>query len=371
MMGPRPANVRTLLSVLALACHAEVSAQLRLDTETLARGLESVWSLAFAPDGRLFLTERPGRIRVIQRGSLAAEPWAVIPAHESAAQGNESGLMGLAIDPAFGQNGRVYVCYTQSTGQTIVNRIAVLTESAGKGGQPRVLVDGIPAGRYHNGCRLKFGPDGKLYATTGDAGESRDQGGRAQDAASLAGKVLRLNPDGSVPSDNPTPGSFVWSTGHRNAQGLAFHPETGALYATEHGTGAGGNNEINRIERGRNYGWPITIGHERDARFVPPVFVGPDAPAGATFVSNDLYPGLRGSLLVALIGPRRLLRVTLSDDPERPPTTEVLIDQRLGRIRDVVEGPDGLIYLATSNRDGRGTPTADDDRVIRLVTLRP
>jgi glucose/arabinose dehydrogenase len=353
-------------SVLSLADSASAQAQLLLDTETLARGLESVWSLAFAQDGRLFLAERPGRIRVIQRGSLVAEPWAVIPAHESAAQGNESGLMGLAIDPAFGQNGRVYVCYTQSTGQAIVNRIAVLTESAGKGGQPSVLVDGIPAGRYHNGCRLKFGPDGKLYATTGDAGESRDQGGRAQDPASLAGKVLRLNPDGSVPVDNPTPGSLVWSSGHRNVQGLAFHPETGALYATEHGTGAGGNNELNRIERGRNYGWPVTIGNERDARFVPPLFVGPDAPAGATFVAGDRYPGLRGSLLIGAIGTRRLLRLTLSDDLARAPTTEVLIDQTLGRIRDVVQGPDGLLYLGTSNRDGRGTPSAEDDRVIRL-----
>jgi glucose/arabinose dehydrogenase len=355
--------------LLVLACSsAELQSQSRFETQTVARGLESVWSLAFAPDGRLFLTERPGRIRVIRNDSLLAEPWAVIPVNESAAQGNESGLMGLAIDPDFARNGRAYVCYTHASGgQAGPNRIAVLTERDGRGADLRVLIDGIPSGRYHNGCRLEFGPDGKLYATTGDAGESRAQGGRAQDPTSLAGKVLRLNPDGSVPSDNPTSGSFVWSSGHRNSQGLAFHPETGRLYATVHGTGEGGNNELNVIERGANYGWPVTIGHERDDRFVPPVVVGPHAPAGATFVTSERYPRLRGDLLVGAIGTRSLLRVTVSEDPAVEPTTEVLIDQTLGRIRDVAQGPDGFLYLGTSNRDGRGSPAADDDRVIRLL----
>ncbi len=337
--------------------------------QVIARHLETPWSLAFAPDGRLFVAERPGRIRVIAGDSLLPTPWAVLAVHESAARNIETGLMGLAIDPAFARNHRVYVCFTVAAGDgTLMNRVGVLTEARGLGSGLTVLVDSIPGGIYHDGCRLKFGPDGKLYATTGDATGTPAEAGAAQLMGSLAGKVLRLNPDGSVPPDNPFPGSRVWSLGHRNAQGLAFEPGTGRLIATEHGTGGTGNNEINLIRRGRNYGWPTVIGAAADGRFTPPIFVGEDAPTGATFVSGNRYPGLRGSLLVATLSAMRLLQFTI-DGASPPAATRkaVLIEGTYGRLRDVIQGPDGYLYIATSNRDGRGKPGAEDDRVIRLT----
>lgn len=290
-------------SALALSARNEPLPQ-HFDVQVVARNLESVWSMAFTPDGRMFVTERPGRIRVIARDRLIAEPWATIPVQESAAANIESGLMGLAIDPQFEQNRRAYVCYTVSeNGQPRWNRIAALTE--------------------------------------------------------------RLNADGSVPADNPFPNSFVWSLGHRNSQGMAFQPGTGRLYITEHGTGNGGNNELNLIERGKNYGWPVAIGVEPHDRFVAPILVQPDAPAGATFVSGDRYPNLRGSLLIASIGGQRLLRVATVGTTQAAP--DILIDKAYGRLRDVIQGPDGFIYTATSNRDGRGQPATDDDRVLRLL----
>jgi glucose/arabinose dehydrogenase len=359
--------------LLTVYAAAQPPALPRFDPQTIAANLETIWSLAFAPDGRLFLTERAGRIRIIDRDALAPEPWATIPVHESVKQNIETGLMGLAIDPQFSKNKRVYVCYTHSQDGTLhSNRIAVLTEDKGKGQRLTVLVGDIPAGPYHNGCRLKFGPDGKLYATTGDATGNRAEGGIAQSLGSLGGKILRLNPDGSVPADNPFPGSYIWSYGHRNSQGLAFQPRTGRLLATEHGTGEGGGNELNVIEKGKNYGWPVVIGQANDARFVDPILVRGDAPAGAAFVDGDRFPSLRGNLLIAAIGSERLLRVVFREgasfDVAR---TDVLIDTTFGRLRDVVQGPDGFVYIATSNRDlRRGAPAPDDDRVIRLRPQR-
>ena len=360
---------RLVILCAGLACVRSGGAPAGRGDQVIARHLETPWSLAFAPDGRLFVAERPGRIRVIAGDSLLAAPWAVLTVHESAARNIETGLMGLAVDPAFARNRRVYVCYTvRGDDGTLLNRIGVLTEAGGSGSGLTVLVDSIPGGIYHDGCRLEFGPDGKLYATTGDATGTPAEAGAAQLTSSLAGKVLRLNPDGSVPGDNPFPRSYVWSLGHRNAQGLAFEPGTGRLIATEHGTGGTGNNELNLIERGHNYGWPAVIGASAGGRFTAPLFVGEDAPAGATFVAGNRYPGLRGSLLVATLSAMRLLQFTVG--PTSPPVVTrraVLIDATYGRLRDVIQGPDGYLYVATSNRDGRGKPGAEDDRVIRLA----
>lgn len=364
-------NLRTVGFCALVLVAGRIGAQSAppLQARTLARNLETPWSLAFAPDGRLFVAERPGRIRIIRHDSLLAEPWALVPAYESAAESLETGLMGLAIDPDFAKSHRVYVCYTSHQGVRVEeNHIAVLTEERGHGVRLTDLVTTIPSGKYHNGCRLKFGPDGKLYASTGDAGGARADGDSAQSRTSLAGKILRLNPDGTIPADNPRSDSYIWSLGHRNGQGLAFRPSDGALFETEHGTGGDGNNELNLIERGKNYGWPIAIGVERDARFTSPIAVWPYAPAGATFVTGACIPELEGSLVVATLSAKRLLRIRVSaGSTPTAETPEILMDSAFGRLRDVVTGPDGCLYVATSNRDGRGRPDAGADRVLRLA----
>jgi aldose sugar dehydrogenase len=364
----RAAAVTAAAALLGTVLLAQTTrSEIRFSPQVIAQNLQTVWALAFAPDGRLFLTERGGRIRIIQKDRLLPEPWATIPVLESSVTGTETGLMGIAIDPAFARNRRVYACYTHP-GPPPVNRIAVLTEDNGGGARLTTLVDGIVAGAYHNGCRLKFGPDAKLYATVGDGYDHREL---AQATNTLAGKVLRLNPDGTVPPDNPFPKSYVWSYGHRNSQGLAFQPGTGRLFATEHGTGPGGNNELNVIEKGRNYGWPTVVGDVDDTRFVRPIMVRGEGPAGATFVTGNRYPQLRDNLLIATLSGERLLRVVLAPGPQvQVSRVDVLIEGTYGSLRDVVVGPDGFIYVGTTNRDGHGSrssPRPGDDKVIRLL----
>jgi glucose/arabinose dehydrogenase len=323
--------------------------------EVVARGLEVPWALAFAPDGRLFVTERPGRLRVIKDGRLDPTPLAMI----AVAAVGEAGLMGLALDPAFATNGHVYICYTASTaprllGGGLINRVVRLTVRGAGADAERVLLDNLPGASIHDGCRLKFGPDGKLYVTTGDAAEPR----LSQRMDSLAGKILRLNPDGSVPPDNPFPGSPIYSLGHRNPQGIAWNG-AGRLFAAEHGPS--GHDEVNRILPGRNYGWPDVAGKGGEPRYVDPLLEsGSDtwAPSGIAALGSDLFvAGLRG---------RRLLRIRLRAEASVA-GVEALLAGTYGRLRDVVVGPDGALYVTTSNRDGRGSPTPDDDRILRVI----
>jgi len=334
--------------------------------ETLVTDLEVPWSLAFAPDGRLFVAERPGRVRVIRDGEVQPNPWATIAVRAF----GEGGLMGLALHPDFADQPWVYVCYTYADGQLMQNRISRFREVAGAAGSEEVLLEHIPGAFMHDGCRLKFGPDGKLYATTGDAG-SRQQ---AQDLGSLAGKILRMNPDGSVPNDNPFgPASRVYTYGHRNPQGLALHPGTGWLFETEHGPSfevtVGNYDEVNVIMPGANYGWPLAIGAPHLAEYRDPLLSYPDAavpPAGATFYLSTHIPQWTGNFFFTSLGAQHLQRVVL-DTAGNVVAIERLFTGVYGRLRDVVEGPDGALYVSTSNRDGRTQPRADDDRILRIV----
>jgi len=330
--------------------------------EVVAEGLEVPWSMAFSPDGRLFVAERPGRIRVVSEEGLMAGPWVTLPV--TSPEGSEAGLMGLALDPAFGQNGFVYACYSyRSQAESILNRIVRLRDRDGVGGEETVLLDAIPGGRFHNGCRLGFGPDGMLYATTGDGTDE----GLPQDPTSMGGKMLRMLSDGGVPHDNPFPGSLVWSLGHRNAQGIAWQPSTGHLWATEHGSSD--YNELNRIDPGGNYGWPIVRAEPQTDGYEPPAFHLRDMPpAGAAFITGGRYPELEGDLAFTMLGTGSLMIARIGQD-NQVTGLEWVIDERFGRLRDVVLGPDGYLYVTTSNRDQIGAPQPGDDHVLRILSF--
>lgn len=342
-------------------------AQTKPQVETVARGLETAWTVAFAPDGRMFVTERPGRIRVIKGGNLQKEPWLEIEVYES----GEAGLLGLAVDPQFESNRFLYAAYThRDVVGRVRNRLVRLRDdpATGQGIVDKVLLDGVGAARNHDGGRVRFGPDGKLYWTMGDAQDTST----SQNLSSLNGKILRLNPDGTAPTDNPFPNSPVYSYGHRNPQGLAWQPGTGRLYATEHGpSGFQGCclDEVNLIEAGKNYGWPAIRGDQMREGMVSPVLHSGDsetwAPGGATFVTRGPWSG---SLLFTGLRGQSLYRIVFDPkNPRKVATFERLFVREYGRLRDIAEGPDGALYLLTSNRDGRGRPAADDDRVLRVT----
>ena len=332
----------------------------RFRVEVMTVGLQIPWSLAFAPDGRLFVTERPGRVRILNPGATSSE---VALTLEDAFTQGEAGALGIALDPEFQSNRFVYLYYTAQVSGGALNRVVRYREAGGRLAERAVLVDNIPANATHDGGRLRFGPDGLLYITTGDA-ENRSL---AQDLASLAGKILRVNRDGTTPRENPF-SSPVYSYGHRNPQGLDWHPSTGDLWASEHGNS--GNDEVNVIDRGANYGWPRIEGSQTLPDMRPPItFYTPAvAPSGASFYRGSRFPAFAGNLFVATLRGTHLLRLRLdSASPRRVAAQERLLDGAYGRIRDIVVGPDGLIYFCTSNRDGRGSAVSADDRIARLA----
>ena len=340
--------------------------------ETVAGNLQVPWSISFAPDGRIIFTERPGRVRVIEQGRLRAEPLSIINDVESR---SESGLMGLTLHPQFASNHFLYLAYAYKSDDGQRVRVVRFRETGTGLTDRKLIIENIPAAQFHAGCRLRFGPDGKLYITTGDATEPAI----AQRFDSLGGKTLRLNDDGTVPSDNPFVGQQgarpeIWSYGHRNAQGLDFQPGSNLIFETEHGPSggdaAGGGDEVNIVEKGKNYGWPVV--HHKDSRaglesplleYTPAV-----APASGMFYRGTAFPQFRGNFFFGNLRGQTIIRVVL--DGRRVVSQERLLERQYGRIRDVAEGPDGAIYFSTSNRDGRGSPATDDDRILKLVPVK-
>jgi len=325
-------------------------------TSVMAENLEIPWSIVFLPDGSMLLTERPGRVRLIaSSGLLQEKPVAIFSNIEAIGEG---GLLGITIHPEFATNHYVYLYYTYSenNGETL-NRVVRMTYQTGQLLGEQIIVDSIPGAVNHNGGRIKFGPDNYLYITTGDA----ENPSQAQDINTLGGKILRVTDEGEAVLDNPFE-NRVYSYGHRNPQGLAWDG-SGRLWVTEHGPSGGqpgtGNDEINLTQKGKNYGWPLIKGNESRNGLETPIYTsGPDvtwAPAGAAIVKNSLFfGGLRGETLYEAI---------INED--NIGLKEHFAGQ-FGRIRDVVLGPDNLLYITTSNRDGRGQVGVADDKIIRV-----
>jgi len=347
--------------------------------ETAASGLEVVWSIVFAPDGRTFFTERPGRVRVVEKGSLRAAAFFTVPDIELS---GESGLMGMALHPKFAENHFVYLAYAyQTAAKDTAVRVVRYRENGETLIEPKTIIEEIPASRYHAGTRLRFGADGKLYVTTGDATRQT----RAQQLDSINGKTLRLNDDGGIPEDNPFVGNKnarpeIWSYGHRNAQGMDFQPGSGLMFQTEHGPSLidgvslfkrSGGDEVNIVERGKNYGWAkISHRSKRDGMETPIIEYSPAiAPASGMFYRGDLFPELKNNFLFGALKGEAIYRLVL--DGRKIVSQDKLFEEKYGRIREIAEAPDGSIYFSTSNRDGRGDPAKEDDRILRLVPALP
>ena len=331
--------------------------------ETVASGFEAPASLDFAPDGRLFVAEEGGRVWVLRPGER--RPELALAAEETAADGGTR-LLDLALDPGFADNRSVYLLVAgDRSGDTPAGRLVRYLEVGGTLVRAAVLLEDLPVAASPAGGRLRFGPDGLLYAALGGAGDAAD----AQDLAAHAGKILRVRPDGAAPRDNPF-ASPVYSLGHRHPGGFDWHPLTGALWAVE--PGGAGSDEVNLVEAGGNYGWPAAAGFRTLPGMRPPVLgLRPSiAPGGASFYTGTAIAGFRNDLFVAALDGSHLLRIRFDPtDPNRIADTERLLDGSFGRLRDVVTGPDGGLYVVTGNRDGYRTPAPDDDRIVRLTSV--
>ena len=335
----------------------------------VAHGLVNPWGLAFLPDGRMLVTERPGRLRLVGTDGKLSPPLPGLPPVAAEGQG---GLLDVVADPRFASNRLVYWSYSEADGDG--NRTAVARARLDGAAGAERLADvqvvfrqaPLVASKLHFGSRLVFGNDGRLFITLGDRFSRKDD---AQTLDNHLGKIVRIEPDGKVPADNPLvgrPGARpeIWSWGHRNVQGAAIHPTTGDLWATEHGPQGG--DELNLVQPGRNFGWPVITygrnygigtkigdGTERADVVAPLAHWVPTsiAPSGMAFLTSDRYPGWKGNLFIGALRGQALVRITL--DGNKVASQERLLQSQNERIRDVRQGPDGFLYLLTDNADGR------------------
>ena len=345
--------------------------------ETVVAGLEVPWGIAFLPGGDALVTERPGRLRLVpalarrKAGDATKLPLVATIAVDS---DEEGGLLGVALHPEFGRNRFVYLYMTVREGGRKSNRVERwrVADDLGSARFDRRIVEGIPSAAYHDGGRIRFGPDGMLYVGTGDGREPD----RSQDPRSPAGKVLRLTPDGEVPKDNPVAGNPLYVLGVRNTQG--FDWSQGRFYVTDHGPSGElmrrGHDEVNLASPGANLGWPRIYGCQTQPGMVTPSLTWQTAvpPGGASFYTGTAISDWRGSLLIGTLGSTHLHRVKFSSsDPAVVELHEVYFQDQAGRLRDVVMGPGGVPYITTSNCDGRGNCPPDRDKILRLVASAP
>ncbi|MEW6044694.1 MAG: PQQ-dependent sugar dehydrogenase [Thermoproteota archaeon] len=318
----------------------------------LATNLQRPWAIAFSQD-KIFVTEKEGHIRVIESNTLLEEPLATL----RVAKVFGGGLLGIATHPDFENNHFLYVYYTYSENDALWNKVLRITESNNKISDAVTIIDRIPGSQFYNGGIIKFGPDGKLYVATGLSSEFSHA---AQDITSLEGKILRLNDDGTIPHDNPFAESPVFSLGHRDPQGMAWD-KNGNLFVTEFGPTK--NDEINLVQAGQNHGWP-----EQECggdEFAAPIMCYDPSiePGGIVFYSGDKLE-YKDSLIMATLRGANLYKLDVSEDGV---LSQKSILSGLGRIRDASQGPDGYLYIITSNTDGKGFPDKTDDKLIRIL----
>ena len=370
MVGGRGLAVGVVFAFIASACASGGGIAARSSPPTgpiteavIQSGLIVPWEVAVAADGRMFVTERPGTISVFESTAPMARRTVSAQVSGIRAMG-DAGLLGLALDPDFSRNQLFYVCASRLDQGEWRNEVLRYHASADAlTVDTTILRAGIVASGLHDSCRMRFGPDGKLWIATGDGGQSA----RAQDAASLNGKVLRINSDGSVPSDNPMfkgqpAPSAVYALGLRNPGGLAFHPTTGICFVVDAGDQT--QDEIDEVSAGANFGWPTVLGAAGSSRgFADPAWssgVPSLAVAGADFVSGPQWGAWSGALIVATLKEQDLRRFSVED--MHVTQREILLDQKYGRLRAVTAAPDGSLLVATSNGSG--------DRIVRIAPAR-
>lgn len=352
-----------LIAYIVIAGKNVTAIQKKFIVDTLATNLTVPWAIAFLPDGSMLFTERAGRVRMYKNKQLVKKSLLFIAETDST---KKMGLLGLCMHPQFKANRFVYLTYNYRKGDNPLLRVVRYQLSTDSLIKPHIIVDNILANQNHTGCRLKFGPDKKLYITTGDA----DRPALAQDLKSLNGKILRLNDDGSVPADNPfakndTARKEIWSYGHRNPQGIDFQPGTNYLFSSEHGPSGG--DEINQIIKGKNYGWPVIHHNETKPGMLSPLleYTPSVGPSEAVFYNADAFPAMKGNLLVACLRGESILGIKLNG--QNVISQEVLLKQQYGRIRALTVGPDGYIYFSTSQLDPpEGEPRPGYDMILRL-----
>lgn len=334
----------------------------QLHVETIASGLEVPWSVAFLPNGDAWIAERAGRIRGWHQGKVGAAIVTLAVSSES-----EGGLLGLALDPQFASNRRFFVYFTSKQGERVENWIErwIANEDLAGGKLDKVLVEGISAAQYHDGGRLRIGPDGMLWASTGDARQPE----LSQKLDSLNGKLLRVTLDGAAAEGNPWPGNRAVLTGLRNLQAFDFL-DANTIVVADHGPsgelGRRGHDEVSIARLGSNLGWPTIWGCETRAGMVSPQVVFEDAvpPGGGALVRGDALAAWKGNFVVGTLGSKSLHRFVL--DGQRVKAHEVYLRDAYGRLRDVINAPDGTLWVTTSNCDSRGSCGPEKDRVLRL-----
>ena len=359
-----------------------------IQVEEFISDLQVVWTIRFLPDGRLMIAERPGRVRLASAdGVLDPQPW--LSVEDRVFFQGESGLTGLALHPDYPSVPWVYVMYTYIGENGPRNRISRFNEVNGRAGEETILLDGLAAqerGGSHSGGTLQFGPDGMLYIATGDAFERQ----RSNDLNDPSGAVLRLTPEGTVPADNPWAGNPIWAHGMRNPHGLSWQPATGRLFTGDHGpTGEDqlmAHDRIVVLEGGRHHGWPVMVGAAGNPDYVDPIltFAPASSPPGDTmFYTADLMPSLENDLFVSVLGfqpveRQNLMRIRFQDpaNPLRPTAIERWFNDEsgnsvYGRLRALATGPDGAIYVGTSNHDGRQMTAAHREQPDRILRITP